>query len=171
MHPFSSADGSFSSWKQQEDGSHTNIHLVPRCWMRLCHVSGSYWVLNVDTRIWFQVCPCGICGGCSSTGTCFTMYCGFILSIIMTPELHTHSSIILGWYSRHISNHCTTGISYSILRTQWKKDQHVCVQVRVCVCVCTGTCGREAGEAVNPYEPIWPQSMGLYHSDKLTCSY
>jgi len=33
MHPFSSADGSFSSWKLQEDGSHTNIHLVPRCWM------------------------------------------------------------------------------------------------------------------------------------------
>jgi len=35
MHPFSSADGSFSSWKQQEDGSHTNIHPVPRCWRRL----------------------------------------------------------------------------------------------------------------------------------------
>jgi hypothetical protein len=81
----------------------------------------------------------------------------FPLSIIMSPVLHIHSPIILGWYSKPISNHSITAISYSISRTQNEERP-----ARVCVREGGGTGG------VNRYELTWPHSVGLRHNDKLT---
>jgi hypothetical protein len=82
----------------------------------------------------------------------FHMYCGFTLSIIMSPELHIHSSTILGCYSRPVSNHSTSGISCSILRTQKEKGPaYTCPSTCACIrmCVCVHTCklvgGRQGG--------------------------
>jgi hypothetical protein len=68
---------------------------------------------NKQTNKRFQACPCGICGGLSTSGKGFVcVLCTFLVSII-TPVLHTHLPITDAVWSHQLKESLNNTSTYA----------------------------------------------------------